>query len=104
MFAGDLHQGLDHIVSPLFEGETRQLLDKVHVEARLLFGVYIGFVSAPPCAAHDLESRSYSCRTSFFFVELLKRKKASDSSCGLCSYCKCSTRLSSCGPFTQLAW
>jgi len=44
MFAGDLHQGLDHIVSPLFEGETRQLLDKVHVEARLLFGVYIGFL------------------------------------------------------------
>eukprot|EP00288_Rhodomonas_lens_P019513 CAMPEP_0177691328 /NCGR_PEP_ID=MMETSP0484_2-20121128/1250_1 /TAXON_ID=354590 /ORGANISM="Rhodomonas lens, Strain RHODO" /LENGTH=258 /DNA_ID=CAMNT_0019201949 /DNA_START=42 /DNA_END=818 /DNA_ORIENTATION=+ len=43
MFAGDLHKGLDYVVD-LFEAETRTILDDVHVEVRLLFGIYIGFL------------------------------------------------------------
>lgn len=48
MFAEDLFQGLDHILDPqLFPDETNALLDDVHFEARLLFGVYMAFVCAP---------------------------------------------------------
>mmetsp|Transcript_1936 Transcript_1936/g.4377 ORF Transcript_1936/g.4377 Transcript_1936/m.4377 type:complete len:141 (+) Transcript_1936:282-704(+) len=45
MFAEDLFQGLDHILDPqLFPDETNALLDDVHFEARLLFGVYMAFL------------------------------------------------------------
>eukprot|EP00961_Rhodomonas_salina_P283571 3832674-Rhodomonas_salina.1 len=42
MFDGDIYKGLDYVVD-LFEAETRKILDDVHVEVRLLFGIYIGF-------------------------------------------------------------
>eukprot|EP00961_Rhodomonas_salina_P081620 1097482-Rhodomonas_salina.1 len=48
MFDGDLHVGLAYVVH-LFEVETRELLDYVHLETRLLFGIYIAFVSNPDC-------------------------------------------------------
>jgi len=47
MFDGDLYDGLNYVVW-LFEQETQDLLDYVHIETRLLFGIYIAFVSSAP--------------------------------------------------------
>lgn len=43
MFDGDLYDGLNYVVW-LFEQETQDLLDYVHIETRLLFGIYIAFL------------------------------------------------------------
>lgn len=54
MFTGDLIQGLKMVIR-LFKEETRDLMDAVHVEIRLLFGVYLAFVSCCPTTRRPTE-------------------------------------------------
>ncbi len=65
MFDGDLYDGLRYIAF-LFEEETKGILKNVHIETRLFFGVYMGFVSVLPHAGAAL---SGSNTGSVFTVE-----------------------------------